>query len=142
MTSNRGEAGFTLIEILITIVILSVGIVSILHAFETSMNALILSRDVMFGTVLCRDKLSDIKSDVVIGKAPVGTSDGEFSGTFEDYRWTTESSLLPRNIKESSSGGKADKDEDVGVDLYKVKVSVWRNGYPDDRQEAVTFLKL
>ena len=41
----RGAAGFTLIEVLITVVILAVGIVSVLRAFEVSLAALGEARD-------------------------------------------------------------------------------------------------
>ena len=142
MTSKRNIEAFTLIEILITIVILSIGIVGILHAFETSMNSLTQTREVLFNTILCRDKLTEIRSDIVIGKAPDGTSAGAFDGTFKNYRWSTESSLVPRNVKSDSSGSGSDKDESTQIDLYKLKVSVWRNGYPDDQQESVTYLRL
>lgn len=142
MKANRNIAAFTLIEILITIVILSTGIVVILHAFETSMMALTKARDVLACTVLCRDKLSEIKSDIAVGKSPEATSNGSFDGMYEDYRWNTESSLLPRKVKDNSSKRGSDKDDGVKIDLYKVEVSVWRNGYPDDGQRTVTFLKL
>jgi prepilin-type N-terminal cleavage/methylation domain-containing protein len=138
----RGRAGFTLIEILITIVILSTGIVVILHAFEVSMTGLARARDVLSGTILCQNKITDIKSDIILGKAPNAVSGGAFDSTFNDFRWEVESGLMPRSVKKPDSSDKGkDKGEETGVDLYKVKVSVWRNGYPDERQETVTFLK-
>ena len=141
MRLNGNRSGFTLIEILITVVILSIGIVAILRAFETSMVALTQARNALFGTVLCRDKLVDIESDTAVGKSPTGNSNGAFDGIYKDYRWNIESSPMPHKVKTNSSDTGSKKDEDVKIELYKVKVSVWRNGYPDEVQETETFLK-
>ena len=142
MKNNHNRVAFTLIEVLITIVILSTGIVGILYSFDASMNALSETRDTLFCTVLCRDKLTDIESDIVAGLAPEVASSGVFDGMYKDYRWNTETRLVPRNIDDNHSGIGAAEDEDVKVDLYRIRVFVWRNNYPDDRQEAATYFKL
>ena len=142
MTSNRNRAAFTLIEVLVTILILSTGIVGILYAFDESMTALFKIRGTMFSTVLCRDKLTDIESDIVADKAPEAAASGVFTGMYKDYRWDMESSLVPHSINKESSTSVAGEDENREVNLYKVKVFVWQNDYPDKRQEAVTYFRL
>ena len=142
MISNCNRAAFTLIEVLITMLILSIGIVGILYAFDESMTALSKIRCSMFSTVLCRDKLTDIESDIVADKAPEAASGGVFTGMYENYRWGMESSLVPHNMNKESSANTAGEDEDREVTLYKVKVFVWQDGYPDVRQEAVTYFRL
>lgn len=142
MTTKRNVAAFTLIEILITIVILSTGIVAVLHAFETSMVGLSKARDVLFSTVLCRDKLTDIEADLLSGEKLDGVSDGVFDGTYQDYRWGVESILVPHSVSADKGSGKgATKGEEKKPDLYEVKISVWRNGYPDDKQKTTTYLR-
>lgn len=49
---RRPRSGFTLVELLVTLVILSTGIVLVLQAFETSMTALSESRDALRASAL------------------------------------------------------------------------------------------
>ena len=142
MKNNHNRSAFTLIEVLITIVILSTGIVGILYSFDASMNALSDTRGTLFCTVLCRDKLTDIESDIVLGQAPEVSSFGLFDGIYKDYQWSADTRLVPDDMDDDNSNSSGENNNDVNVELYKVRVFVWQENYPDDRQEAVTYFKL
>lgn len=52
---------FTLIEVLISLVILSTGVVLVLRAFGTSLSALHESRDAMLANMFIRDTISSVR---------------------------------------------------------------------------------
>lgn len=60
--------GFTLIEVLVALVILSTGIVLVLRAFETALAASERSRDSMIATMLVREKLNQVESTLLIDR--------------------------------------------------------------------------
>lgn len=62
--SRRKTSGFTLVEVLVSIVILSIGIVVVLQAFQTSLTALSESRNVLRSSTFARRKLAEIDSMV------------------------------------------------------------------------------
>ena len=142
MFSRRNISAFTLIEVLITVVILSMGIVVVMQAFNTSMLALSRSRDVLCGAVLCREKLTDIETDIAAGNAPDSFAEGMFKGVFADYQWSVETMPVPVAGMNSATGGKREEKDEVNVNLYKVKVAVWKSGHPLERQETETYLKM
>ena len=60
--------GFTLIEVLVALVILSTGIVLVLRAFETALTASVRARDSMLATLLLRDKLSQVEASLQLDR--------------------------------------------------------------------------
>lgn len=77
--------GFTLIEVLVSLVILSTGIVLVLRAFETALTASVRGRDTMLATMLVRDKLCLVETALRLDRIaePGGTesfSEGEYKG--------------------------------------------------------------
>jgi prepilin-type N-terminal cleavage/methylation domain-containing protein len=91
MTDNRlqkEDAGFTLIEVLVAVVILSTGIVLVLQAFNTQLVALGASREILYSHMLAREKLAELENEAIVeGKIERGTSNGRFSGEHENYLW-------------------------------------------------------
>jgi type II secretion system protein I len=59
------RAGFTLVEALLTMVILSIGIIAILGAYRTSLNALEAIRDNAQALSLLKEKMADIEIKAV-----------------------------------------------------------------------------
>ncbi len=145
MAEDKGAtAGFTLIEILITIVILSTGIVVILQAFGTSTTALAQARDALFSAVLCERKLTDVKAQMITGNPPESLATGNFAADiYKDYVWRIESSLESGGGKSKKAKGRnRGKKKKEPEKLYRIKVSVWRDGYPDTSETAETFIKM
>jgi prepilin-type N-terminal cleavage/methylation domain-containing protein len=126
----RRHAAFTLIEILVTLVILSTGIVVVLRAFESSVVALSESRDTLFGSMLAREKLVEIESSLAQGDSFPPDSNGWFEGAFEKYRWAVES----RRATATTEG-----EDRKAARLQEVQVTIWRDG-SEQRRTFVTYL--
>lgn len=71
----REPAAFTLIEVLVTLVILSTGIVLVLQAFETSLVALGDARDNLWGSFLMRQKMTEVELAFKTGSTPSSSSE-------------------------------------------------------------------
>ncbi len=114
---NRG-AGFTLIEVLVTVVILATGIVVVLQAFNVSLSALQASRDVLWGTMLAREKLTESRLQVLGSFGDMtGLERGRFSDRYRDYSWEQRVVAVPLVHSES---------EPSDGQLHEITVSVWR----------------
>jgi len=123
--------GFTLIEVLITLVILSVGIVLVLRAFGTAAAALGEVRDSLWVSLLTREKLAAaaIAAEESGGSGST-TSSGRIPAAGMEYGWTMRVrpvASLPAN----AGAGRPDP-----VVLNEAEVTLWRNG--STRERVVT----
>jgi prepilin-type N-terminal cleavage/methylation domain-containing protein len=117
-SSLRHSSGFTLIEILVTVVILATGIVLVLRAFETSLVALGESRDALRASELIKAKMTELNLQArVEGKIDTSPS-GSFDDPYRDYRWEIATEAAESAAAENGGG-------DV---LTKLNVTVWREG--------------
>ena len=114
------DSGFTLIEILISLVIVSVGLVAILSAFQISLQALGGTRDALVANMLACEKFSELRGFVAghPGSAPMA-SGGKYSHPFGAYQWEEKVVLIPLSPREGMTPTGA---------LYEVTVEVWRSG--------------
>ena len=79
--------GFTLIEVLVALVILSTGIVSVLRAFETALAASTRGRDSMVATALLRDKLCQVETELLQGgNAETGGTESFVDGANKGFK--------------------------------------------------------
>lgn len=76
-------AGFTLLEVLVTLVILSTGIVLVLRAFDHAMVALDNARDVMRMSFLAEQHLAAID----VAQRPLEAGYGTCEEPYAGYRW-------------------------------------------------------
>jgi len=128
-----GVYGFTLIEVLAAIVVLSFGVVVVLRALETSLSAMGSSRDTMWGNILVREILAGTELDMRSGMEISSYSSGQAQiGPYRDFMWEREMEPASVFVLES---------EETKVSLYKVDVGVWRAGSPGRRYSAETFLR-
>ncbi len=85
------EKGIMLVEVLLAVVVLSIGMVGVLRAYAASIGALEISRETVNTIELLKEKMADVEQDMIEqGGISAGSSSGQFTGEFEDYRWALE----------------------------------------------------
>ena len=94
MTSPIGNArnsrtGFTLVEVLVAVVILSVGIASVLAAYNVCMSALGVSSDACRANLLLKNKL-----DAIITDGALNPPAGVLAESSDGFRCRTEMSAV------------------------------------------------
>ena len=112
------SSAFTLIEVLVSMVILATGIVLILRAFETSLVALAEARDALRATSLLETKFAEIRAQAATGGRVNMDSRGEFDEPYDEYSWEFQS----KSTGMARSGGKGTND------LQEVTVTIRRTG--------------
>ena len=123
-------AAFTLIEVLVSVVILATGIVLILRAFETSLVALAEARDALRATALVHGKLAEIRSGAAVSGAADVSSRGWFEAPYQNFSW----------IVERRSTGIAKADRQGTNALEEVTVTVQR-GESATAYTAATYVR-
>ncbi|MBI5149199.1 MAG: hypothetical protein HZA28_00295 [Candidatus Omnitrophica bacterium] len=90
------SGGITLIEVLLAVVVLSVGIVGVLRAYTVSLGALEVAQGTIESVQLARQKMADIEQSVLEGGGiSPGLTSGNFEGMYQDYAWQWEVSATP-----------------------------------------------
>jgi len=109
--SRRREAGFTLFEVLIALVILSVAVVAALQLLGGGLRLARASSDHLAATLLATAKLSELAQ----GPLEEGTAEGSEG----EYRWTRRVTLAPALLPDEPAGLLAER-----VRLARVSVEV------------------
>jgi prepilin-type N-terminal cleavage/methylation domain-containing protein len=126
---KKSSGGFTLIEVLIAVVILSVGIVAILQGMQTGMAALDEAVDKTRSAALIASRFSALQQMALSGQDFMAQdSQGNFEAPFDNYRWRQSIEVVP--VRVSGDSGRAAGSE--GGRLYRVEVFVWRDGLSRD----------
>jgi prepilin-type N-terminal cleavage/methylation domain-containing protein len=126
--SCRYRRAFTLIEVLVSVAILSIGIVVVLQAFNTAAVALSGSRTVTRASLLIEDKLGNLSLDAERGKLETGYMSGRFDDPFGNYRWRT-------RVEEASEVARGD----LRTVSYRVEITAIEDTTGRETT-AVTFL--
>lgn len=84
--SARGNAGFTLIEIIVTLAIISLGLPVLLQSFSNAANAQKNAEDKTTSLYLLKTRMAQIE---IQGYPDIGQEEGDF-GENSPYRWRTE----------------------------------------------------
>ncbi len=115
---GRSSGGFTLIEILVAISVLSIALVVILQLFSGGLKAGRRSETYTKGVFHAREKMEEI----LLGTEFVeGVSEGEFE---DDYRWQAEIIRLVDPDEEEEPEGKK-----LPVHTYNIKLNIfWQEG--------------
>lgn len=105
LTGNaRNRSAFSLIEVLVAVLIVSVGVTAVLSSYNMSLSAMGASRDGLTATRLLAQKFDDIRQG---GLPPV--SSGECGEPFKEFTW--EVSTVPATWADAP-------------DLYEVTVTM------------------
>jgi prepilin-type N-terminal cleavage/methylation domain-containing protein len=136
-TRRARRSAFTLIEVLVTLAILSTGIVVVLQAFNTSLVALGESRDTLRAYDLLARRVAEtelaLREQGAEGASSV--SEGRFTGRHADFLWRVE-------VRDASVPGAGGLTGGLsGPQLKEIAASVWRTG-ATRRHTAVTFVAL
>ncbi len=80
--------GVTFFEILLTVVVLSVGMVGVLRVYAASLSILEVVGDTINSLVLTQEKMADSEQTALEeGGISIGTSSGQFNKRLGDYIW-------------------------------------------------------
>jgi Tfp pilus assembly protein PilV len=123
-------SSFTLIEVLVTLVILSAGIVLVLRAFETSLVALGEARDTARAASLLRRAVGEAEAAAVENGERGLQAAGGFADAGVDWRVRTVVEL-------ESEAGRAGTSNAV----YRVNAVAWREGL-DRRYSSATLVRV
>jgi general secretion pathway protein I len=87
--SSRGEGGFTLLEVLVALIVLSVAVVATLQLFGGGLRLARAATEHQEATLLADEKLAESTLDTL--------EEGSTEGTVGDYTWTRTVSF-PRDL--------------------------------------------
>jgi type II secretion system protein I len=126
---------FTLIEVLVAVVVLSVGIVAVLQAFQNAVAALDASRERFTADRIIEDRIGDVREEAAAsGGIRTGTRSGRSEEPGGRYAWTATVRLI-KELPEIRIGERV-----VRESLYEAAVSVRRNASVRE-YEGATYLR-
>ena len=125
-TPARDRSGFTLIEVLLAVVILTTGISIVFRGFTTGLRAASLAQKETTAVMLAQMKVADVEIEAEEGLV-LGSEEGDFEEEYEDrfpgYRWLIE----------------IDEPEDeLIIGLYEVRVTIFWPDMDSERQLTIT----
>ena len=127
---TRSQAGFTLLEVLLAVVIMGVSLTTILLQFQTALHAGSISQEKTNAVIYAKEKLESLKIEDEL-------SESSQSGTFENgYEWETEVSL---HEYEEEDPEEDISYEDLRHETYKLRAAVkWNSGINKRQVELIT----
>ncbi|MDO8525062.1 MAG: prepilin-type N-terminal cleavage/methylation domain-containing protein, partial [Candidatus Omnitrophota bacterium] len=100
------KLAFTLIEVLVAMLILSVGMISVIRSYITLMNAVETADFTSAAAYLLKEKMADIeKEEIETPGVSAGTKSGVFEGESAGFKWETEIvDVKIESVKKSKEG--------------------------------------
>jgi type II secretory pathway pseudopilin PulG len=83
--SNRAAKGYVLIEVVVSLVVFSIGAISVMRTFSTATQARGLTHDFTIAGFLCQKVMSESRAK---GLAQEGPEQGDFGDEYPRFRWT------------------------------------------------------
>ena len=116
---KSSNGGFSLIEVLVAVTILSTGIALVLRAYSTSLRALSESREILVSSMLARDYLAEASISAMSGVVP-SSGAGSCVEPNDDFQWSV--GVTPMTYVPSADGQSG-----VMSTLSQVNVGIRRN---------------
>jgi prepilin-type N-terminal cleavage/methylation domain-containing protein len=118
--SNENRAGFTLVEVIISIAILSIGIVVLMQAISFSAKAAGISCDTVIGVLAAKDILQELEfkeqsGDIASGEKEVMNKKGPLSWK---YTLTLDEEIGLYLLRFALTWRSADRDESIDILSY------------------------
>lgn len=98
-TQNRRRKGFTLIEILIALAILSIAGITLVEANIGSMHLWNRYRETVIARQLLEQKMAEAEVEAISGNK---SDSGEFENDYAGYKWSIESNTPESPLNEQS----------------------------------------
>lgn len=97
MHRAAGHRGFTLLEVIVAVVLVSTALVGWLATYGAELRTLSRTRVVAVAVELAEDRLTAIELYAAdrLPALPDSLESGTFPAPFEDYAWTAESTSVP-----------------------------------------------
>jgi len=114
----RDKKGFLLLEVLVSITIITLGLVYIIRSFSSSSRAVDTATKFLKSVALAEEKMWDLEAAGFIAK---GTDEGKFAG--EQFAWKTETEAV----------------KDASINQVKLKVE-WKGRRGTQRVSLDTYL--
>jgi type II secretion system protein I len=132
-------SAFTLIEVLVSLVILSAGIVMVLRAFETSLVALAESRDSLRATMIIKERMAEYEIAALAGAnafqaAPMEGESCDWTAPGRMFEWRAQVTAESAADNSAAAGGGSNS-------LNAVVVTVRRSG-SDRSQSAAGYVRV
>jgi general secretion pathway protein I len=129
------QEGFTLIEVLVAVMVLSISLVVIMQLFSGGLKSNRISGDYLYGIFHAREKMEELL--LIQEWAPA-----ELSGDFEDgYRWTAtiEEVVDEAAADEVDARDNASPAQKLPVSTMMIRLNViWNNGDREKHFEIIT----
>ncbi|HDM38018.1 MAG TPA: type II secretion system protein [Candidatus Omnitrophica bacterium] len=138
------KQGFTLLEVMVAVAILSLGLSVVIHSFSTSLQALDTSLNLSKVALLAQKKLSEIELEDFLTE---GLTSGEFEEDYSDFSWQVE--IHPLRIEEDIWQMIEETGESIEMltelennpVLYQVTITIsWQTGDHERNMRFVTYL--
>lgn len=92
--ASKSNKAFSLLEVLITVAILSTAIVFVFRAFTTVLSSVRFSQNITLACLLAEDKLWEIEEKQKQSQDPIGSESGTEKIQNQDFLWSYTTSKL------------------------------------------------
>ena len=132
--TGRNNTGFSLIEIMVSIAILSLGLVLILQGFAQSLNTLRISEDNLKATLMAENKIAEAEIQA--------REDGDALEAGLEEKFEFENIKCKWRVKATPVEWKMEEIPESYQELREVEASLsWEEGKREGRIPLVTFMR-
>jgi general secretion pathway protein I len=118
----HGRQGFTLLEVMVALAIISIALVSLLALGNRSIATHARLQKLTQATLLAQQKMATAEVDARLGRLEKNRQEGAFSAPFTAYRWRLEFADTPlpsiKTVTVTVTWGEEEKNESVDLTSF------------------------